>query len=277
MTPSLRLLLLFALTVTCAHAKRPELDAVFWGNLTHNGGSPLRSSFLGEFTVTAWLNDVKIAELALPPSASPDPSRYVLKVTMDDGANPRLPSTARAGERIKVKIMKKIQDEDDWLYETYEVNETEAGPGLSLSSTKGAITIQNLSLDEDLGGASPLMARFAVWRAGINFQPDILDPNSDADGDGMSNFAEFLANTDPQSNSSVLRIQQIQRAAGVASIKIGPVKQSRAYTVWSSKTMMPGEWQKVGEFSPPADADFRWHDHVSPEAKLFYRVEVNVH
>ena len=158
----------------------------------------------------------------------------------------------------------------------YEVNETEANTGLSLSATKGLISVQNISLDQDLGGATALMARFAVWRAEINFQPDILDPNSDADGDGMSNYAEFLANTDPHAGSSVLRIQQIQRAAGVSSIKVGPVKQSRIYSVYSSKTMLPGDWQKIGEFTPTADADFRWHDHVSAETKLFYRVEVNV-
>lgn len=259
-----------ALTVQSAAGKRPELDAVLWGNLTHAGGTPLRPAFLGEITVSAWLDGVKIAELAVAPSASPNPSRYLLKVPMDDGAEPRIKGTARSGERIRIRV-KNVP-----LNLEHEIVETKSAAGFSLPQIKGAITIQNISLTEDLGGASPLMAQFAVWRAAINFQPDILDPHSDPDDDGMSNYAEFLANTDPESGASVLRIQQIIRSSGVNSLRIGPVKSGRRYSLLSSKTLLPDDWTIVVQFTATADEESRWQDHVSSDTQLFYRIEPHV-
>jgi hypothetical protein len=256
-----------ALTANCL-AKRPELDAVFWGNLSHKTNIALRPSYVGEIRVSAWLDGVKIAELAVPPSAAPAASRFILKVPIDDGVEPRLPGCARRGERIRLMVRNAS------LNLEYEINETENNTGLSLPTTKGSITVQNISLDQDLGGASPLMARYAFWKAQRGFQTDLLDSESDSDSDGMSNFAEFLANTDPQSGSDTLRIRSIRHGQSVTSLNVGPIKASRRYVVFCSRTMLADDWQKAGDFSATADAPDQWIDHLSPDPALFYRVEV---
>lgn len=261
---------LLLITVTSASAKRPDLDAVFWGNLTHNDTTPLRPGYLGQIVVSAWVDGVKLAELAVPPSADPNPSRYVIKVPLDDGVDPQLPGTARAGDRVKIRVRNVDLDVE------YEVNETENITGLSIPAIKGTVVTQNLSLDQDLGGVLPVMAQFAVWRAEIDFQPDILDPDSDADNDGVSNFDEFLANTDPRSGSAHLHIRQVRRGQGINSLRFGPVKHNRTYQLLASPTLQEGDWQTVAEISPSEDADALWQDHLTLQQPLFYRVEVRL-
>jgi hypothetical protein len=251
-------------------AKRPELDAVFWGSVAHQGTAALRPAYLGEITVSAWQNGVKLAELAVPPSAAPAASRYVLKVPIDDGVEPRLPGTARRGERVIVKIRNAT------LNLEVESTQTTGTTGLLIPTTKGAITVQNLSTVDFLGGASPLMARYAFWKAERQFQVDVLDPDADTDGDGMSNFAEFLANTDPQSGSQLIRILDVLHKQDVSSVKVGPVKSGRLYTLWCSASLVAGDWQRVGTFTASADEAHHWFDHVSTQNGLFYRLEVTV-
>ncbi len=72
-----------------------------------------------------------------------------------------------------------------------------------------------------------------------------FDPAGDADGDGMSNLAEYLAGTDPSSSNSFLRIEQ-SITLGVASVNFAAVS-NRTYTIQFTDVLPSTGWQKLAD------------------------------
>ena len=251
-----------SLLIAAAHAKRPELDAVYWGTISHNTSEDLIPSYTGQIVVVAKLDGVTVAEHAVPK----DDNQYVLKIPMDDGDEPRIPGTVRAHEQIEVFV----RNVD--LGIEVETNETENSL-FGISPEKGDIQTQNLSVDENLSTLGQLQIAFLVWSADGNSDPS--DPDGDADGDGVTNFSEFLADTDPLSASSRLQILDFLQQGSIASVQFGPVRLSRNYTLYGSSDLT--RWEPITQFRPDRDGESAWLNHVDSGLPYrYYRISVDL-
>ncbi|MEY2410521.1 MAG: hypothetical protein QOF48_3191, partial [Verrucomicrobiota bacterium] len=83
------------------------------------------------------------------------------------------------------------------------------------------------------------------YESNYSGNPTNFVANADADGDGMSNLAEFLAGTDPNDSNSFLRIVQ-NITNGSAVVNFAAVA-NRTYTVQYSEVLSPGNWQKLAD------------------------------
>ncbi len=248
-------------------SRLPEPDALWWGTMTHNSGQALASSAGSPIAVVAKYNGVIVAQDSVPSGST----TYVLKVPLDDNFDPRVPGTVRPGERVRIFLKNTATNLE------YEALETRTGPTVngSVVSGRGVVYTLNLSVPENLNTGGALMAAFAVWaQAYPAVNPSLA--NRDTDGDGMTDFQEFLSDTDPASGGSALRILQIARSPGVNSIRFGPLRLGRVYSIFYTATLSNPAWQKNGEVTPSASAAAVWFDHVSASPPGFYRVEVGI-
>ena len=95
---------------------------------------------------------------------------------------------------------------------------------------------------------APLLAcalKFPV-RAPDRLNPrDAGDRDLDADNDGLKNWQEHVAGTNPQDAGSYLKIDQIT-AGGSATIWFNAVS-NKTYTVQYNDTLPSANWQKLGD------------------------------
>lgn len=261
---SLSLLLL----VSLSQGKIPEPDAIFFGNVKHNGGVLLLPENPGDFVVIARLNGVTIAQTTLEGVSS----SFVLKVPVDDGQEPRLSGMARGNERVRVYLRRTSDNYEE------ESTESSGSGGLLVPSARGTLTemVAGLNFNGDFGGLAPGYAPFGDWAQSFGVQA--YAGSTDSDGDGFTNIQEFAAGTDPTSGSDLFRILEVRRVNGVSSIKYGPVLLSREYTIWCSDNLSGTSWVKIGTVLPNTAADFRWFDHITPDGTphLFYKLAVEV-
>lgn len=244
-----------------ATAKLPELDAIFWGPVRHNTDQELVPSTSGNIVIIAKLNGVIVAQKSLV-AGSP---QFVLKVPMDDGLSPRLPGTARAGERIRLYVRSNSMNIEQ------EAAESVFAGGLSISSVKGDIVAQTLSVSIDLGDPAP--APMPAYLASFGLPAN--SENSDTDADGASNAAEYAAGTDPKDPLDVFRILEVTKSAGNNFIKFGPIRPERQYTIWSSGTLGASNWSSIGQVTPGSTSEWFLFGHPTPAgANCFYRLEV---
>ena len=236
--------------------------------MTHNGGQALTSNGGSPITVVAKYNGVILAQNSVPSGSA----TYVLKVPVDDGVEPRVPGTVRPGERVRIYLKNTATNVE------YEALETRTGPTVNgtVASTRGTVYTLNLSVPENLSTGGALTAGFGVWKLGFPSINPAASGNLDSDGDGMTDFQEFLSDTDPTNAADALRILQIARVPGVSSIRFGPVRLGRVYSVYCTPSLATPAWSKIGEVTPSASAAWTWFDHASPAPTGFYRVEVGI-
>jgi hypothetical protein len=109
-------------------------------------------------------------------------------------------------------------------------------------------------------------------------QPGITANTADPDRDGMNNFNEFVAGTNPRDPASALRISATLAGNGELRLVLSTIA-GRAYRVLWSDTATGGTWQELGRISPSStDGTATLTDPrvIQSKATRFYRVAIPV-
>jgi hypothetical protein len=145
-------------------------------------------------------------------------------------------------------------------------------PDVDTNNNTTAFTV-NLWLDSDGDGIPDgwMMQYFghAIGQAGDNSRAQ-----DDADGDGFSNLAEYLAGTNPLDANSYLRIDSIS-VAGTNGIQIAwGSTTNKLYTLQRATGLGLG-FTNVVEHVPATPPENVYFDTSAPNAAaLFYRAKV---
>jgi hypothetical protein len=107
----------------------------------------------------------------------------------------------------------------------------------------------------------------------------IADKLADKDGDGASNYDEFVTGTNPDDAASVFKITSIARGDDAAVVLQFSHVETKAYRIWYSDNL--AVWNEVSDplFAFPAPGICQWTDDGSqagprPAAPRYYRVSV---
>jgi hypothetical protein len=139
------------------------------------------------------------------------------------------------------------------------------GTILKMPPTLGFTNTQSL-VDSDGDGIPD------SWESVHGLDPlSAADATLDPDGDGMSNLAEYLADTDPHDSTSRFTANFI-RPNGSPAIQF-MARPGRPYHVQYSDSMNSGSWQKLADISPVTTAGtVTVNDPQATDARRFYRV-----
>jgi hypothetical protein len=138
------------------------------------------------------------------------------------------------------------------------------GYGLSATSSVARFTFQSL-------------APFHTWLASYGLRSNGSADYLDSDGDGMNNWQEYLAGTNPTNTGSVFKITSSQMISSTQFVVRWSSVSNRLYDVMRATNLasgasaflpLPGATNLAG--TPPANA---WTDSVSRPS--FYRVSVH--
>jgi hypothetical protein len=100
-----------------------------------------------------------------------------------------------------------------------------------------------------------------------------LDPNADADGDGMSNLQEALAGTNPFDSNSVPRISVFTVSATNNSVTM-PAQLGKLYQLQSCADLSSSNWLTETSLVVRAGSSITFPSPVNPTMK-FYRIAIS--
>lgn len=145
----------------------------------------------------------------------------------------------------------------------YSVTVTNLG-GAALTSPDVILTVLP---DGDLDGIPD------AWETQFHFDPrSKVDASQDADGDSMSNLAEYIAGTDPHDATSYLKLDSIQTNADGIALDFNAVA-SRTYSLQFRTTLDSDSWSVLA--SIPARATNHIEHITTPAAvgtNYYYRL-----
>ncbi len=88
-----------------------------------------------------------------------------------------------------------------------------------------------------------------AWEQANGLDRLVNDAGLDADGDRMTNLAEFIAGTDPQNSQSYLRVEEILASGGARTLRFVAVS-NRSYSVLHRPAAGSGIWLKLLDLPP---------------------------
>jgi hypothetical protein len=163
--------------------------------------------------------------------------------------------------------------------------------GLTLNTSTGIISGTPTTLTEasnytitatNTGGSTTaslsiaVVSAYTAWSTQYNL---VQGPTGDNDGDGNSNYLEFVAGLVPTNASSVFKIS-VSAEPGQPrhrAIVISPIISGRTYTVKSSESLSPPTWIPLsGSTSSDNGNERTVIDTEATEAKKFYVIEISI-
>ena len=151
------------------------------------------------------------------------------------------------------------------------VNHTTTVPALSGKVRNGGRLNLLKMIDTDSNGLPDWWEMEYFGAIGVN-------PNADADADGMTNMQEYLDGTNPRSATSKLTITQEARVASGTSSSFRitfPSVSGTTYRVEFSDTLAPGSWTALGPDVVGTGGNLQATDSATyGHPKRFYRVGV---
>jgi hypothetical protein len=98
--------------------------------------------------------------------------------------------------------------------------------------------------------------------------------NADPDGDGASNWQEYVAGTNPLDAASVFEFLPATPPAGAGFALQWPSVVNKTYTLQYSSSAGPGNWTTVATNMPGTGQPMQWTDPNTTAAARFYRALV---
>ena len=162
--------------------------------------------------------------------------------------------------------------------------------GLTLNTSTGIISGSPTTLTAaadytitatNTGGSTPasvsitVISPYAAWAAQYGL---VQGPEGDDDGDGNSNYFEFVAGLVPTNAGSVFKttVSSVPGQPSQRAIVISPIISGRTYTVKSSESLSPPTWISIS--NPPVSNAGNVRtviDTAATEAKKFYVIEIS--
>jgi hypothetical protein len=119
--------------------------------------------------------------------------------------------------------------------------------------------------------------RYANWAASwFGTNALLASSTADPDGDGMSNYQEFIAGTDPTDSTSKFTVAASTQTAGPITVTfVGHA--NRAYVLERSLSLSPASWTTVASSGTlTSDLTVTLRDSALPLPKAVYRVRVTM-
>lgn len=112
-----------------------------------------------------------------------------------------------------------------------------------------------------------------AWETTHGLDPgDVSDHALDADGDGMSNWSEYTAGTNPADAASLLEIESIGIAEDASAALTFTARSNKTYAVEYSDALGAGGWSRLADIcAQPSDREETLHD-PGFRANRYYRL-----
>ncbi len=140
-------------------------------------------------------------------------------------------------------------------------------------SGSGMITVTESTVEEE-----PTLADlYDDWADAIDWGEADSDPTADPDGDGHTNFAEFIAGTDPLDPASTLRFEAIATPAGQQLELVWASETDRVYSLQTA-TQPGGPYETLLTDIAATPPQNHLQIDVDPELapQLFFRIAIEV-
>jgi hypothetical protein len=121
----------------------------------------------------------------------------------------------------------------------------------------------------------PPLLDYYLWLQGYGLSTASSDTYADSDGDGMNNWQEWLADTEPTNVLSCFHIEAI--SMGSSATIWFQSSSNRAYTLWRTTAVDPPDWSALsGQEAIPGTGDTLTLSNPANAPQQFYRVQVNI-